>query len=216
MGLKAAQLDDAARRQPRPQPDREPRRPRHSGAAQWLHLFNRASPSKAARSSSISCLARRSTALSSASICALKARRLSRSSGRAQTLNSAPVPIASSGRASLSASAIASRCSLTRIAPAWIWRVELENHGRARAMDAVLIQDIGLGGRGFLMNNEAYVSQYIDHFIAPHARFGNGRHEPPESGAGRAPSLRDAWLPRRRGWFCDRRQTAFRASLSRR
>ena len=55
---------------------------------------------------------------------------------------------------------------------AWIWRVELENHGRARAMDAVLIQDIGLGGRGFLMNNEAYVSQYIDHFVASHARFG--------------------------------------------
>ncbi len=39
-------------------------------------------------------------------------------------------------------------------------------------MDAVLIQDIGLGGRGFLMNNEAYVSQYIDHFIAPHPRCG--------------------------------------------
>jgi cellobiose phosphorylase len=56
--------------------------------------------------------------------------------------------------------------------PAWIWRVEIENHGRARAMDAVLLQDIGLGGRGFLMNNEAYVSQYIDHFIAPHPRYG--------------------------------------------
>ncbi|MGA2636365.1 GH36-type glycosyl hydrolase domain-containing protein [Methylocella sp.] len=56
--------------------------------------------------------------------------------------------------------------------PAWIWRVELENHGRGRAMDAVLVQDIGLGGRGFLMNNEAYVSQYIDHFVASHARFG--------------------------------------------
>ena len=56
--------------------------------------------------------------------------------------------------------------------PAWIWRVEIENRGDARAMDAVLIQDIGLGGRGFLMNNEAYVSQYIDHFTAPHPRCG--------------------------------------------
>jgi 1,2-beta-oligoglucan phosphorylase len=56
--------------------------------------------------------------------------------------------------------------------PAWIWRVEIENQSAARAMDAVLIQDIGLGGRGFLMNNEAYVSQYIDHFIAPHPRCG--------------------------------------------
>src|SRR5262249_10881249 len=36
----------------------------------------------------------------------------------------------------------------------------------------VLVQDIGLGGRGFLMNNEAYVSQYIDHHIADHARCG--------------------------------------------
>ncbi len=53
--------------------------------------------------------------------------------------------------------------------PAWIWRVDIENQGRLRAVDAVLIQDIGLGGRGFLMNNEAYVSQYIDHFVAPHA-----------------------------------------------
>ncbi len=56
--------------------------------------------------------------------------------------------------------------------PAWIWRVDLENRGVARAMDAVLVQDIGLGGRGFLMNNEAYVSQYIDHFIAVHSRCG--------------------------------------------
>ncbi len=56
--------------------------------------------------------------------------------------------------------------------PAWTWRVDLENHGRPRAMDAVLILDIGLGPRGFLMNNEAYASQYIDHFIAPHARCG--------------------------------------------
>ena len=56
--------------------------------------------------------------------------------------------------------------------PAWIWRVEIENRSDARAMDVVLIQDIGLGGRGFLMNNEAYVSQYIDHFVAPHPRCG--------------------------------------------
>ena len=26
--------------------------------------------------------------------------------------------------------------------------------------------------RGFLMNNEAYASQYIDHYIAGHARCG--------------------------------------------
>lgn len=56
---------------------------------------------------------------------------------------------------------------------AWIWRLDVENRGGdARAMDAILIQDVGLGPRGFLMNNEAYVSQYIDHFAAAHERFG--------------------------------------------
>ncbi|VTZ24948.1 conserved hypothetical protein [Methylocella tundrae] len=55
---------------------------------------------------------------------------------------------------------------------AWIWRLDVENRGAVRAMDAILIQDIGLGPRGFLMNNEAYVSQYIDHFAAKHERFG--------------------------------------------
>ncbi|ACK51385.1 conserved hypothetical protein [Methylocella silvestris BL2] len=58
-------------------------------------------------------------------------------------------------------------------ASAWIWRLDVENRGgEPRAMDAILIQDIGLGPRGFLMNNEAYVSQYVDHFISPHERFG--------------------------------------------
>src|SRR5207244_2185355 len=31
---------------------------------------------------------------------------------------------------------------------------------------------LGLGGRGFLMNNEAYASQYIDHHIAADPRLG--------------------------------------------
>ena len=34
--------------------------------------------------------------------------------------------------------------------------------------DAVFIQDLGLGEQGFLMNNEAYASQYLDHHIARH------------------------------------------------
>ncbi len=57
--------------------------------------------------------------------------------------------------------------------PIWIWRVALEN-GRATPVDAdvVLIQDIGLGDRGFLMNSEAYASQYVDHHIATHQDFG--------------------------------------------
>jgi 1,2-beta-oligoglucan phosphorylase len=56
---------------------------------------------------------------------------------------------------------------------AWLWRLEVTNIGEAaRAIDAILIQDIGLGDRGFLMTNEAYASQYIDHHIARHPRYG--------------------------------------------
>ncbi|MBW8728677.1 MAG: hypothetical protein JF625_26465, partial [Inquilinus limosus] len=55
----------------------------------------------------------------------------------------------------------------------WLWRVEVENTGAAAAeVSAVLLQDIGLGSRGFLMNNEAYGSQYTDHHIARHPRLG--------------------------------------------
>src|SRR5580700_1630346 len=56
---------------------------------------------------------------------------------------------------------------------AWLWRLDVTNIGEAaRTIDAILIQDIGLGDRGFLMNNEAYASQYIDHHIARHPRYG--------------------------------------------
>ena len=34
----------------------------------------------------------------------------------------------------------------------------------------MFIQDLGLGERGFLMGNEAYASQYLDHFVALHPR----------------------------------------------
>ena len=56
---------------------------------------------------------------------------------------------------------------------AWLWRLDVTNIGEAaRTIDAILIQDIGLGDRGFLMSNEAYASQYIDHHIARHPRYG--------------------------------------------
>ncbi|MET0747350.1 MAG: cellobiose phosphorylase [Rhizobium sp.] len=55
----------------------------------------------------------------------------------------------------------------------WLWRVSLQNTGaQAVSADLVLIQDVGLGDRGFLMNSEAYASQYIDHHIAEHEAFG--------------------------------------------
>ena len=63
--------------------------------------------------------------------------------------------------------------SLHPSAAAWLWDLEVMNSGTAsRALDAILIQDIGLGGRGFLMNNEAYASQYIDHHAARHDVYG--------------------------------------------
>lgn len=56
---------------------------------------------------------------------------------------------------------------------AWLWRLEATGGAAAALpMDAVLIQDIGLGDRGFLMNNEAYASQYIDCHIERCARLG--------------------------------------------
>jgi 1,2-beta-oligoglucan phosphorylase len=55
----------------------------------------------------------------------------------------------------------------------WMWRVEVRN-GRKAVLpcDAILIQDLGLGEPGFLMNNEAYASQYLDHYVARHPRMG--------------------------------------------
>lgn len=60
---------------------------------------------------------------------------------------------------------------LPREREAWFWVVEVESV-RATQADVVLVQDLGLGERGFLMNNEAYASQYIDHHIAWHADAG--------------------------------------------
>ncbi|HEY5203451.1 MAG TPA: cellobiose phosphorylase, partial [Roseiarcus sp.] len=54
---------------------------------------------------------------------------------------------------------------------AWFWRVEVVNRrDEELSCDAVLIQDLGLGDQGFLMNNEAYASQYLDHHVAAHPR----------------------------------------------
>jgi 1,2-beta-oligoglucan phosphorylase len=55
--------------------------------------------------------------------------------------------------------------------PVWLWRVEVINRRASEvSCDAVFIQDIGLGDQGFLMNNEAYASQYLDWHVARHPR----------------------------------------------
>lgn len=57
--------------------------------------------------------------------------------------------------------------------PAWLWRVTLERlEPGAVTVDVLMAQDLGLGQRGFLMSNEAFASQYIDHQVERHARFG--------------------------------------------
>ncbi len=51
--------------------------------------------------------------------------------------------------------------------PVWLWQIEVTSTGGvALPCDAIMVQDIGLGDRGFIQNNEAYVSQYIDHHVA--------------------------------------------------
>ena len=55
----------------------------------------------------------------------------------------------------------------------WLWHVEVSNkRQRVLPCDCLLIQDLGLGEPGFLLSNEAYASQYIDHHIARHPRRG--------------------------------------------
>ncbi len=56
---------------------------------------------------------------------------------------------------------------------AWFWRVEATNASEAAVpIDAILVQDLGLGGRTFVTNNEAYASHYIDHHIGRDERCG--------------------------------------------
>ena len=55
-----------------------------------------------------------------------------------------------------------------RSARLWLWKVALNAGSQSVECDAILVQDIGLGNDGFVMNNEAYASQYIDHHIIRH------------------------------------------------
>ena len=52
----------------------------------------------------------------------------------------------------------------------WFWRVDVVNQRDGNCHAMRVIQDLGLGERGFLMGNEAYASQYLDHFVARHPR----------------------------------------------
>lgn len=55
----------------------------------------------------------------------------------------------------------------------WLWQIEVSNMGAVSAScDAILLQDLGVADRGFVMGSEAYTSQYLDHHIAHHHRAG--------------------------------------------
>lgn len=58
-------------------------------------------------------------------------------------------------------------------ASVWLWQLEITSRQQAElTCDVILVQDIGLGERGFLMSSEAYASQYIDHHVAFDADLG--------------------------------------------
>ncbi|WP_414838564.1 GH36-type glycosyl hydrolase domain-containing protein [Carnobacterium sp. TMP28] len=53
----------------------------------------------------------------------------------------------------------------------WFWKVALEGSEKAE-VDVIYAQDIGLADKATLQNNEAYVSQYIDHRIFERSQTG--------------------------------------------
>ena len=56
----------------------------------------------------------------------------------------------------------------------WLWRLAVVNRRAAELpCDALFIQDLGLADPAFLMSNEAYACQYLDHFVADHPRAGS-------------------------------------------
>lgn len=90
----------------------------------------------------------------------------------------------------------------------WLWRVELRNKGAASiTCDAVLVQDLGLGDPGFLMNNEAYACQYMDHHIADHPRMGPVQmSRQAQAQGGRFPWVAHGCLDGAQGYATDYRQ----------
>lgn len=84
------------------------------------------------------------------------------------------------------------------------WLVQLsarETGVGAVVVDAVMVQDVGLGVRGHVRNNELFCSQYIDHKILSHHDLGSiaiSRQNLPQGTRGVFPSLMLGCLPRGR------------------
>ena len=90
----------------------------------------------------------------------------------------------------------------------WWWHVEVSNQREETLpCDVILVQDLGLGEPGFLMNNEAYASQYLDQHVARHPRLGHvpmGRQNLAQ--AGRNPWVAHACIQGAVGFATDFRQ----------
>jgi cellobiose phosphorylase len=62
---------------------------------------------------------------------------------------------------------------LSAEAPAWFWRISLENTAdEPEVIDLLYTQDLALAPYGAIRTNEYYVSQYVDHTSLMHARHG--------------------------------------------
>ena len=63
--------------------------------------------------------------------------------------------------------------TLAAAAPAWFWRVQLENRGATQhILDLTYAQDLALAPYGAIRLNEYYVGQYIDHTALSHPTHG--------------------------------------------
>lgn len=55
----------------------------------------------------------------------------------------------------------------------WFWTVDLHNLAATEQIcDVIYVQDIGLAPEAVVRSNEAYCSQYIDHYVLTHPQYG--------------------------------------------
>ncbi|MDR0136375.1 cellobiose phosphorylase [Metabacillus idriensis] len=84
----------------------------------------------------------------------------------------------------------------------WYWNVQLEGHDVIA--DVIYGQDLGIANKGAVRTNEAYLSQYIDHRVFEHERFGyvvcSRQNQPQSSGF---PYIQQGALTKAAGYSTD-------------
>ncbi|MBM7097914.1 cellobiose phosphorylase [Bacillus sp. H-16] len=84
----------------------------------------------------------------------------------------------------------------------WFWDILINGNGET--VDVIYGQDLGLGSKGFVRNNEAYVAQYIDHSVFEDEDFGYvvcSRQNQPQPGG--YPYIQQGSLTGSRGYSTD-------------